>query len=125
MRTKQRKNKSEKMGKYERIRENLVDVIGIGWFIVGVCSILQEGFTFFSLAWFVLGCLWIFSILFIVFKERRGYTACILLFTLIFLFNYLIGSILEIYKFRPEGLLYWYLVAVIVGSLIYFLQKRR
>jgi hypothetical protein len=107
--------------RYDEIRENLVAVVGIGFFVVGICVILKEGFTTLSLAWFVLGCLGICTALL---RIKRIYVAYVLFFTFIFLLNYLIGSVLRIYKFRTEGLLYWYAVGIIVGSVIYYIQKR-
>jgi len=112
----------------EGIKENLIDVIGI---VIGITlllehvGVLKEGFTFFTSAWFILGCLWISWVIFKVFKKKSVYTACVLFFPLIFLLNYAIGSALSIYEFKPIGLLYWYFVGVIAGSVIYFLQKRR
>ena len=109
----------------DEIRENLIDVVGIGLFVVGICAILKEGITTLSLAWFVLGCAWICILIFRVFTKKSTYTVYVLFFTFFFLLGYSVGSFLGLYKFRPEGLLYWYVEGgVIIGSMMYFLQKR-
>jgi hypothetical protein len=107
----------------EKIRESVVDVVGIGWFIAGICYILK-GFTLISLAWLILGCLWICVVLFRVLTERPAYTINVLIFTAVYLLGYLIGSSLGIWKFKSVGLIYWYLGGIICGSIVYHIQKR-
>jgi len=82
----------ERMG-HDEIRKNLVAVVGIGFFVVGICAILKEGFTILSLTWLTLGCLGICTALLRVFMERRIYVAYVLFFTLVLLLSYLIGSV--------------------------------
>ncbi len=111
--------------KLDKMREHIMDIAGIGYFIIGLVAVLKEGFTLFNLAWLIIGSLWVGVIALDRITERKlDYVAYALYFSLFFLACYTFGAVLRTYEFRPVGLLYWYLAGVVAGGVIYFMHKK-
>ncbi len=66
----------------------------------------------------------VLPVLYRIFEMKSAYIRCVVFFSVMFIASYLIGCHLQIYKFKPEDLIYWYVMAVIVGSMIYHLERK-
>ncbi len=105
----------------DEIKKNFVTVIGMGYFITGVISLLKYSRTPLILGLVFSGLCGVFGH---TVQDKTKVRCAHGGFSIFFILGYITGCILGIYTFRPEGLIYWYAVGMVCGIAVYLLKNR-